>query len=81
MIQTFQMSQIFNALPNNSRMNININNINNKMVTIRDTKHIDPNYINKRLANIQYTKKVYTLSQIYNTKGSSCSSCGGGGRR
>ena len=32
------------------------------------------NHVN--LPNLQYTRKVYTLSQIYNTKGSSCSSCG-----
>lgn len=33
---------------------------------------------NNQLVKINYTHKVYTLSQIYNTKASSCSSCGGG---
>lgn len=29
---------------------------------------------------LQFTSKVFGVSQIYNTKGSSCSSCGGGRR-
>ena len=30
--------------------------------------------------NLQFTNKIFTVSQIYNTKGSSCSSCGSGKR-
>ncbi len=30
--------------------------------------------------NLQFTNKLFTVSQIYNTKGSSCSSCGSGKR-
>jgi len=33
---------------------------------------------NNNLVKVQYTSKVYTLSQIYHTKSASCSSCGGG---
>jgi hypothetical protein len=29
---------------------------------------------------LQFTSRVLSVSQIYNTKGSSCSSCGGGRR-
>jgi len=30
--------------------------------------------------NLQFTNKIFTVSQIYNTKGSACSSCGSGKR-
>lgn len=32
------------------------------------------------LPSMQFTRKVFSVSQIYNTKASSCSSCGGGRR-
>lgn len=42
--------------------------------SIPNTNQVNP-------VNLQFTSKVYTISQIYNTKSHSCSSCGGGGRR
>lgn len=39
---------------------------------------VNPSTKNNNLVKINYTSKVYTLSQIYHTKGASCSSCGGG---
>lgn len=32
------------------------------------------------LPNMQFTRRVFSVAQIYNTKATSCSSCGGGRR-
>jgi len=43
--------------------------------------NVNPNGHEKNVTNhvhLQFTSKVYSISQIYNTKSYSCSSCGGG---
>ena len=59
---------MFRMFPIHTTTNRNVTNVTNTRSTTRKT------------ANLQFTNKVFTVSQIYNTKASSCSSCGGGRR-